>query len=242
MGKIVSGARDSIDEECTLYNVCDWFNGMEALYHEDARVWCQALELCPEDEKWRQEPRLKEASSINLRVTPGHAKRGYTTARVSLITKIEEEEEDEGALNVLKDELFSSEEMYSSDFKYRWTENHLTSSLVDLSSPLTLTLSDNGMVKEEVTISVPKVGEGVKGLIYADPCFSSEWITCLYKDDYQTFSRTPQLTNSFMSSDEMDFWSVLGDNWYDQDGSLSDEIFGQFSLQTKSKLFLTTPG
>jgi len=45
-----------------------------------------------------------------------------------------------------------------------------------------------------------------------------------------------------MSSDEMDFWSVLGDNWYDQDGSLSDEIFGQFSLQTKSKLFLTTPG
>ena len=43
-------------------------------------------------------------------------------------------------------------------------------------------------------------------------------------------------------NDKVDYFALLGDNFYDQDGRLTRAIWDQLSIQTKSVMLQTVPG
>eukprot|EP00392_Amoebophrya_sp_AT5.2_P016481 g16743.t1 len=82
---------------------------------------------------------------------------------------------------------------------------------------------------------------------------------CAEGDNWRLQDYFPQLVNAFVGRDSnTQFWGLLGDNFYDRDGSVTDFAFGRseksglwlrtrcdsygLSLETKAKLFLTVPG
>jgi hypothetical protein len=93
-----------------------------------------------------------------------------------------------------------------------------------------------------VDIYIPNEGEGVRGVILADPCFQSEWIVCMYQGKFSPFQRHTDLLNAIFAHDDTHYWQILGDNFYDQQGSASSSWFDALSAQTKSRVFATVPG
>jgi Calcineurin-like phosphoesterase len=85
-------------------------------------------------------------------------------------------------------------------------------------------------------------GEGVRGVILADPCFQSEWIVCVYQTKFSTFERTTTLLNAINAHDDVSYFQILGDNFYDQAGEATSQWFAALSDQSKSKVFATVPG
>lgn len=65
-------------------------------------------------------------------------------------------------------------------------------------------------------ISLPSQGSGVRGIVLADPCFSSRWITCDFGERWDAFNRTVLLLNALAQKGDVDFFALLGDNFYDQ--------------------------
>ena len=104
---------------------------------------------------------------------------------------------------------------------------------------VTNTFTVNG---QSIDVFIPSQGDGVRGVIIADPCFQSQWIDCLYKDKFNTFNHTTELLNAINSWNDTHFWQILGDNFYDQTGSPTKSWFNALSQKTKSKVFATTPG
>lgn len=99
------------------------------------------------------------------------------------------------------------------------------------------------------TVRLPAEGAGSVGIAVADPCFSSRNIPCFYGDKLQTFARLSALLNAAASpkaslggASGLDYWMVLGDNFYDKDGSLSRQFFDVLSLDIKATPFASTPG
>jgi len=75
-----------------------------------------------------------------------------------------------------------------------------------------------------------------------DPCFTSEWIICLYKRPFDMFNHTIELLNAMGSHDDFHYWSILGDNFYDQSGEPTATWFSALSKEIKSKVMGTVPG
>ena len=57
---------------------------------------------------------------------------------------------------------------------------------------------------------------------------------------YQTFERMTNLVNIVVP--QIDYWQILGDNFYDRDGHLTQAWFDQLSLEVKTTLFATVAG
>jgi len=93
-----------------------------------------------------------------------------------------------------------------------------------------------------ISIKIPRENQGTKGIMIADPCFSSEFVHCEYKDTFDTFNRLTSLLNAAAKHDDLDFWGILGDNFYDKYGDHTKSFFDQLSLEAKSKVFLSVIG
>jgi hypothetical protein len=79
-------------------------------------------------------------------------------------------------------------------------------------------------------------------VILGDPCFQSDWVDCVYGRRLDIFNRTIELLNAMNAHDDVHYLQLLGDNFYDQEGSATHAWFQTLSLQSKSKLFGTVPG
>jgi len=149
-----------------------------------------------------------------VRVTKGGGWNEYGSVRVTLVsngTESFDEKETTAALT------------YSSPFTYRWTDFSIRTGLQNMeegSNKLKL----GGI---DVTVDLPKEGSGVEGIFVADPCVSSKWISCLVKFDVG--SRLPALLNAASETSKLDFFGILGDNFYDRYGHLSSEFFARLS-------------
>jgi len=84
----------------------------------------------------------------------------------------------------------------------------------------------------------------VSGLLIADPCVDSGSVTsavaCTFAGPFKTATRTSALLNAFVP--ELDYWGVLGDNFYDREGLTTRHFYGQLTTATKSKIMVTVPG
>lgn len=186
---------------------------------KSARELCQNMHMCSTKESY-----LGAAADVDVRVTRAIGSKGYNQARLSVISN-----------TTISSPYFT----YNSQFKYRWTNKYLNSGLVTLTPGQNNHFSIGGKTFD---VYLPKENVGTRGVIIADPCITSQWIVCVYKDKYQTFDHYTTLLNTINQRNDISFWQVLGDNFYDQEGDASSSFFAALSDATKSKFLYTTPG
>lgn len=96
---------------------------------------------------------------------------------------------------------------------------------------------------QDFNVFVPRENEGTRGIMIADPCFMSTFVWCKYSNNWKMFQNTVDLLNAASAhGNDISYWMVLGDNFYDQKGDATSAFFSALSYETKSKLFATTPG
>lgn len=165
-----------------------------------------------------------------MRVTKGFGSKGYNRVRISVISN---------SSTPPTQNLFD----YSQQFQYKWTHNYLHSSIIE-ATPGQPRLIDVGFA--QVPVRLPQQGDGVAGVLIADPCVHSRHGAsskfCDYGEEFNTIERTPALINAFVGDNSTDFWGIYGDNWYDRTGAVTAEVFDLISLAAKSKIFTTVPG
>jgi hypothetical protein len=166
------------------------------------------------------------SDSPDLRVAKGFGTKDYDQVRISVISQSAEPPV-EGFFD------------YSQAFRYKWSDNYLHTAMKQV-VPGQATEFDLGSTK--VSVKVPKQGDGVVGVLIADPCVAGSPVGCTYADEFQTADRTPGLINACVGDASTDFWGIYGDNFYDRDGSISRSIFSKISLQAKSKIFTSVTG
>ena len=90
-------------------------------------------------------------------------------------------------------------------------------------------------------MTVPAAGAGVAGVLIADPCLNGVYkmlVSCAYGAKFDTATRIPALLNAFVP--DTDFWGILGDNFYDRDGTASTHWFAQLSIESPAGLPVVT--
>jgi hypothetical protein len=119
------------------------------------------------EESPRKSIRTQATPGLDVRVSKALGSRGYDKVRLSVI-----------ANHTISSDLFS----YGSPFKYRWTSNSetgvnvLNTGIVTVTPGTTTKFAIEGQIVE---VSIPKEKEGVRGVIIADPCFTSKYIVCV---------------------------------------------------------------
>lgn len=190
--------------------------------------FCFHYKMCDKGEGGSRDYSSYSTESPNVRVSrmSGGA---YNKVRLSLVTN-----------SSLSPSEFNFPSAYMNQFKYRWTQFYLATTVVDVTpgEPKTVTVGNH-----PVTINIPKEGEGVRGIVIGDPCYQSEWVTCRYQDKWNTFETLTGLLNAANAkADDVNFWQLLGDNLYDQNGAATNTWFSALTLETKSKVLFSIPG
>lgn len=168
---------------------------------------------------------LPLVGSIDVRVSKGQWNRGYHTVRVSAIGN---------STDPVVPPLH-----YHAQFQKRWTEATLDTEIFHI-PPEGRTLTVGGL---PMRISLPAPGAAVRGLLFADPCWSSAGgMACPNGDRFQVKDHMTRLISQLVASDDFHFWGILGDNFYDVFGHITREFFDPISLQAKAKPFVSVPG
>lgn len=135
-------------------------------------------------------PRSSNASEPDIRVSKGFGTKAYNSVRVSVITQ--------GAPS-----FDTSNFDYSGQFKYKWTHNYITSTMMTVPKPGIPTTIKVGTT--EVTIDIPSQGSGVAGLLFGDPCVRDASFTslvgCTFAKKFQTSTRNPEMLNAVRTHD-----------------------------------------
>jgi hypothetical protein len=218
----------SYDDTTTSRNACEVLRGNKVANTPkgNSREACISMDHCPNIEATTTTVDYKSSSSSNLdfKVTKALGSKGYNKIRVTVISNS----------SIENNSLFT----YQQPFKYKWTDNFLNTGIVDVDEGInTLTIGN-----QKISVNIPKKGGGVRGVILSDPCFQSNWITCKYKDTWQMFNRLSGILNTINAQDDVSFYQILGDNFYDQQGEYTKQFFNALSPATKSKLFLSVLG
>lgn len=170
-------------------------------------------------------PTAPSSDISNFRVAKAHSKRGYNKVRISVVTNGKGTFED----------FFD----YNAPFAHRWTDYHLHSTIKDVADGgSTFTIG-----KEQVTVKIPKEGAKTRAVLLADPCFSSRDLHCALGERFNVFDRLVKMTDTLVGSDDIDFWGILGDNFYENRfPSLSAQFFDALSMAAKTTPIVAVPG
>eukprot|EP00929_Paragymnodinium_shiwhaense_P034023 TRINITY_DN1855_c0_g2_i1.p1 TRINITY_DN1855_c0_g2~~TRINITY_DN1855_c0_g2_i1.p1 ORF type:complete len:512 (-),score=82.58 TRINITY_DN1855_c0_g2_i1:377-1912(-) len=214
-------------QDCEKYDVCGCMN-REIL---EAAGGCARLGFCDEVKEDADDFWASSGDDFDLRVTKGHGSRDYPYVRISTITQTADDPSESGFFD------------FSAQFKYAWTGNYLHTALKTV-TPGKRTEFRIG--KRTVSVTIPARGDGVAGVLIADPCvrFASilSLIACDSAEKHQTAERIPALLNAFVGSEETNFWGILGDNWYDRTGHTTRGVFSKLSQAVKETPFVTVAG
>jgi len=155
---------------------------------------------------------------LDVRVAKAMYSKGYAKVRVSVITQ------SSSAPSGLNWDV-------SERFSHYWTDNYIHSKIIDVTPGTTTTLNING---QTIDIKIPAENKGTRGIMFADPCIQqSSW--CIYANKYDILGTSTDFLNTVMKMDGMDWWYVVGDNFYDRTGDYSKSYFDRLTLDTKSK-------
>jgi len=202
---------------------CEHFGACGLVNATAAAAGCDAF--CPPA---AAAPAPVHATAPDVRVTKGFGTKAYDQVRISVISR---------SAAPPSAGFFD----YSAQFRYKWTDNYLHTAL-KTAVPGGAAAFDVGA---EVSVRLPSRGAGVAAVLIADPCVTDgvlTWVFCKFGSRFQTKTRTPALINAFVPDNSTDFWGILGDNFYDRSGSITESVFSGISLAAKSKLFVTVPG
>jgi hypothetical protein len=132
---------------------------------------------------------------------------------------------------------------YNEQFIHKWRNFSLHSVLTNATPGLVQKFQIGNTT---VTVDQPAYGSGIEGLFFGDPCIvdTSYFWPCMEHIRW----RLPSLVNAAASvirpgrASALDFWSILGDNFYDEFGTVSRKVFNDLTLQAKSIPLVTVPG
>jgi hypothetical protein len=142
------------------------------------------------------------------------------------------------ATNATSDNYTNVSWSYNAAFEYRWTNYKLSSAVVSITPGKATTLFLDG---HEVQVKIPAEGDGSIGMLIGDPCTrQSSW--CAYADVFQIKDTLQTVLNSMAEHDELDYWMLNGDLFYDQDGSITQEFFEGLSVNASSSVLGMTLG
>lgn len=165
----------------------------------------------------------------DVRVSKGFGSKDYDLVRISVVSP----DPDPPVVDFFD---------YSDQFVHKWTNNHLHTSM-KIVMPGEATAFDVGV---NVSIRIPKQGDGAVGVLIADPCMNRGsivgYVGCFYGNKFKTDTRIVELINTFVPDQDTDFWGIFGDNFYDRTGEISADVFSRISLEAKSKVLMTVPG
>lgn len=159
---------------------------------------------------------------LDIRVSKGHYTRGYDAVRLSVVTNL--------------DEVVEPAMKYSSPFLTRWIDKQLHSEVVRVKPDTRFRRNISAAV--QVSVSLPRQGAPVRGLLFSDPCLTSG----CFGFAYGTRELFSSVLNVLMPRPDFHFWGMLGDNFYDRHGLISSDFFSAVSTEAKSKPLLTVPG
>jgi len=159
-------------------------------------------------------------NGLDLRVTRGLGTKGYNKMRVSVVTQ---------TYSIFDDFEFQ----YKDKFQYRWHQNYLYSSLIDVEPGKDnhLTIAGNS-----INIRIPEQNKGTRGLLFADPCIMYNSCCCKNADNWHNLDKGTDFINEVMKDDQMDWFYILGDNFYDLDSTISKTWFQTLTIAAKSKI------
>lgn len=191
--------------------------------------FCFKHHMCPNNKELPHKDYAEYfTNSPNVHVTKALGSKGYNKVRVSLVTN-----------SSISPSQFTLPNAYINQFKYKWTQFYLATAVVDVVPGEHTSVSVGG---QDIKVFVPKENEGTVGIIIADPCFQSEWVTCKYEETWQMFTTLTSVLNAASSHPDLHYWQILGDNFYDQKGDATNTFFDALTLETKSRIMLATPG
>ncbi len=178
------------------------------------------------EEFMEKDPQLGDVTTFpDVRVSKGMGTRGYKKARLSVI-----------GTEKYNETYFT----YRKRFQYRWTDKILNTGIVTLNPGQTTTFTIAG---HDYNIFLPNENDGIRGLIFADPCFNTDWVNCFYKQDFHTFNHSIELVNAIFSHhQQVHYWQILGDNFYDRDGKSSHNWFKNLIKAARATPLMVVPG
>jgi len=195
-------------------------------------------------------------SGMNIRVAKALGSRGYDKVRISLISYSSAaqgaealgQEADEVSLENSSLETESVEALevgenvkwsYEGQFQHRWTGNHIKSAVVQVTPGTAQNFNVEG---HTLRIRIPKEDEGSVGMFVADPCirYSAQW--CKYVNEFEVQGTLQKVVNGLAARDELDYWFMIGDNFYDQKGDTTKDFFKGLSMTAAGKIHAMTLG
>jgi hypothetical protein len=163
-------------------------------------------------------------AGISVRVARGMGTRGYASTRLSLIRY------SGSAPNASSADLKWD---YSEPFKYRWTDNHLSTALVNVTPGVASPFSLDG---NKINVTLPKQGDGSIGILIGDPCIKSPWSdACSSGEGYRNKQVLNGVLNSMAAHDDLDYFILMGDLFYDNSGAVTKEFFKGLTLEASAK-------
>lgn len=158
---------------------------------------------------------------FNVRATKGMYSRGYNKVRLSVITRS-------------RSPPSGMAWEYSNQFSWKWTDNYLHTSIVEVKPGKATTFTIDG---NDVTIKLPEENKAVRGIFFADPCFTGASCCCAASQsrDY-IFNRHTDMLNTLSQQDDIDFWYIGGDNFYDDSDYWTKTFFEALNTEAKTKM------
>lgn len=173
---------------------------------------------------------MAAATPYSWRVTTGFGYRSRDHVRITMTDHVDD------PISPATEAFFS----YNAPFKYRWTKNrvHTTLARANLGGQTEYSVGD----ALHFNVTLPDRGQGIRGIMTADICYVSPIANCEVGLSDDILHRVPTLLNSAMSHDDVHFWSLLGDNFYDPDGTIAEPFYQALNDDVKSKIFYSLPG
>jgi hypothetical protein len=179
--------------------------------------------------------RKPKQKGLDWRVTKASGKRGYGAIRVSLI-------DDADQYHNFSGPSFD----YSAPFRYRWKQFYLRSSLLKNITPNT-PMMFNVSGQEPLQVNLPSPTDGIRAVIFGDPCTKNTFLfpvkqphACWPGIAGKVGQNFPALLD--LAAPDIDAWAMLGDNFYDRNGTITSEFFSSLGSTIKSKFFFTVIG
>lgn len=88
-------------------------------------------------------------------------------------------------------------------------------------------------------VRIPKDNEPAKCVIWGDPCISSKFVGCSFGKYFDAYSKSVEMLNALAEKDVdnggFDCFIMLGDNFYDSDGTITTSFWKRLSTKAMSK-------
>ena len=197
--------------------------------------------LCPRFEDTFEGKKLHaDATGLDIRVAAPSTWMSPNLVRITVI------DNNLNNTNTTHTQIFLDQFSYNANYKYFTLQKVVHTGLfpVNPGQVSNIVLGDNLVT---LPINLPKQHSSpVRGLLLADPCWSSTYMNCPFGQMWSVLPRLTQLLNTLANKKEQDalhFWTVLGDNGYDEpEGTALPELYTNLNAAAAALPSLITFG